>query len=166
MSDEKPPPPEYESGQSALARAQVMTQFTPQAQALGIEITGFEPGRIWGKVPYREELVGDPETGVIAGGVITTLLDQVCGSAAVSGMKSPVPVATIDLRIDYMRPATPGQDIHAEAHCYKLGKSVAFVRAVAYDDTPDNPVAHAVAAFMVNSNAGRKMGANLKPKKS
>lgn len=165
MSDEKPPP-QNQSGEGPLERVQIMTKFTPLAQALGIEITRFEPGRIWGKVPYREDLIGDPETGVIAGGVITTLLDQVCGTAAVSGMRSPVPVATIDLRIDYMRPATPGRDVHAEAHCYKLGKSVAFVRAVAYDDTPDNPVAHAVAAFMVNSNNGRKMGANLRKPKS
>ncbi len=165
MSEEKPPQ-EYQSGESALERVQTMTKFTPLAQALGIEITRFEPSRVWGKVSYRDELVGDPETGVIAGGVITALLDHVCGTAAVSGMRNPVPVATIDLRIDYMRPATPGQDIHAEAHCYKLGKSVAFVRAVAYDDTPDNPVAHVVAAFMINSNNGRKMGANLRKPRS
>ena len=162
MSDEKPPP-QYQSGQSALERVQTMTKFTPQAQALGIELTRFEPGRIWGNVPYREELVGDPETGVIAGGVITTFLDQVCGAAAVSAMASPVPVATIDLRIDYMRPATPGKDIHAEAHCYKLGKSVAFVRAVAFEDSPDNPVANATAAFMIASDGARKMGANTRP---
>ena len=80
-------------------------------------------------------------------------------------MESPTTVATIDLRIDYMRPAEPGRDVLAEAHCYKIGRSVAFVRAVAYDDSPDNPVAHAAAAFMVNSSAGRKVGANVRKKK-
>jgi uncharacterized protein (TIGR00369 family) len=119
---------------------------------------------VWGRVPYREELIGDPETGVIAGGVITTFLDTLCGTAAVAAMEHPTTVATIDLRIDYMRPATPHRDVLAEAHCYKLGRNVAFVRAVAYDDTPDNPIAHVAAAFMVNSSAGRKFGANLRKK--
>jgi uncharacterized protein (TIGR00369 family) len=146
-----PPPPGYQGGQNTLERALTMTKFTPQAHALGIELTRIEPPKVWGRVPYRADLVGDPETGVIAGGVITTLLDQVCGVACVSAMKAPAPVATIDLRIDYMRPAQPGRDVIAEAHCYKLGKSVAFVRAVAYEDTPDNPIAHAAAAFMVNA---------------
>ena len=148
-----------------LQRVRALLQFTPQAKALGMEVTKIEPGRVWGLAPYREELIGDPETGVIAGGVITTFLDTLCGTAAVAAMEHPTTVATIDLRIDYMRPATPRRDVLAEAHCYKLGRSVAFVRAVAYDDTPDNPIAHVAAAFMVNSNNGRKFGANLRKQK-
>lgn len=143
-----------------------MIRFTPQANAIGLEVTQIEPARVWGKVPYRPELVGDPETGVIAGGVLTTFLDTICGTAAVAAMERPTSVATIDLRIDYMRPAEPGRDVLAEAHCYKLGRSVAFVRAVAYEETPDNPIAHVTCAFMVNSSAGRRMYANMRKKKS
>jgi uncharacterized protein (TIGR00369 family) len=65
-------------------------------------------------------------------------------------------VATIDLRIDYMRPAQPGRDVLAEAHCYKIGKNVAFVRATAFEDSADNAIAHATSAFMVNSRARKK----------
>jgi uncharacterized protein (TIGR00369 family) len=155
----------YAAGDDPLERVRAMIQFTPQAKALGMEVTKIEPARVWGRVLYREELIGDPETGVIAGGVITTFLDTLCGTAAVAAMEHPTTVATIDLRIDYMRPATPRQDVLAEAHCYKLGRNVAFVRAVAYDDTPDNPIAHVAAAFMVNSSAGRKFGANVRKKK-
>ncbi|MFT3727642.1 MAG: PaaI family thioesterase [Terricaulis sp.] len=146
-----PPPAGYQTGESTLERALTMSNYTPQAQALGMEITRVEAPKVWGRVRYRADLVGDPDTGVIAGGVITTLLDQVCGVAAVSAMKAPFPVATIDLRIDYMRPAIPGRDVVAEAHCYKLGKSVAFVRAVAYEDSNDNPIAQASGAFMINA---------------
>ena len=163
MSDK---PTSYASSDDPLQRVRAMIQFTPQAKALGMEVTRIEPARVWGLVPYREELIGDPETGVIAGGVITTFLDTLCGTAAVAAMQHPTTVATIDLRIDYMRPATPQKSVLAEEHCYKLGKSVAFVRAVAYDETPDNPIAHVAAAFMVNSNNGRKVGANLRTKKS
>jgi uncharacterized protein (TIGR00369 family) len=157
MSDK---PSSYASGDDPLQRVRAMIQFTPQAKALEMEVTKIEPARVWGRVPYREDLIGDPETGVI-----TTFLDTLCGTAAVAAMEHPTTVATIDLRIDYMRPATPQRDVLAEAHCYKLGRSIAFVRAVAYDDTPDNPIAHVAAAFMVNSNNGRKFGANLRKKK-
>lgn len=147
-----------------LERIAAMMQFTPQARALGVEITLAAPARAWGRIPYRAELVGDPDSGVIAGGVVTTFLDQLCGVAAVTAMSDPSSVATIDLRIDYMRAAEPGRELKAEAHCYKLARHVAFVRASAFEDSPDNPVAHAVATFMVNANAGRKPGDNYKSK--
>jgi uncharacterized protein (TIGR00369 family) len=164
MTDAKPPG--YALGADALERARTMTQFTPQARALGIEVTRLEAARAWGRVPFRPEFVGDPESGVIAGGVLTTFLDHLCGTAAMAAMAEPRTIATIDLRIDYMRPAEPGRDVLAEAHCYKIGRSVAFVRAVAFEDSADNPIAHAASTFMVDSSAGRKFGANLREKKS
>ena len=149
MSDPHPPSDE------ALARVNAMMQFTPQARALGLEVTRIEDGRVWGKAPYRTELVGDAESGVIAGGVVTTFLDQISGVAAVVAQTVPSPVATIDLRIDYMRPAEPGRDLIAEAQCYKLTHHVAFIRAVAYDVDKSDPVAHATATFALTSPTKR-----------
>lgn len=159
-------PPGYGEGDTVLERVRAMLMFTPQARALGVEVTRLERARAWGKAPYKPELVGDPDTGVIAGGVLTTFLDQLCGAAALAAMESPAIIATIDLRIDYMRPAAPGRDILAEAHCYKIGRNVAFVRASAYEDEAANPIANAVAAFMVNSDASRRPGANLRERKA
>lgn len=164
MGSGDPPKGEYGLGHDALERVQAMTRWTPQGRALGIEVTKLEGATVWGRVPYKPELVGDPETGVIAGGVITTFLDQLSGMAAVLAMREPTTVATIDIRIDYMRGAIPGRDVLAEAHCYKIGKNVAFVRAVAYEDSADNPIANAAAAFMLNTQ--QKFGANLREKKS
>ncbi len=166
MSDSKPPAPAGAEGEDPGERIRAMIRFSPQATAIGMEMTRIERGRGWGRTPYRPELVGDPETNVIAGGVITTLLDSICGMAAVSAMEHPSSVATIDLRIDYMRAAEPGRDVLAEAHCYKLGRSIAFVRAVAYEDTPENPIAHVACAFMVNASAGRRIFSNMRKKKS
>jgi uncharacterized protein (TIGR00369 family) len=154
----------YGEGGDVFERVQAMMKWTPQGQALGFEVTKLKGNHVWGRAPYKPELIGDPETGVIAGGVITTFLDQLCGMAAVLAMKAPSMVATIDIRIDYMRAATPGRDVLAEAHCYKIGRNVAFVRAVAFEDDAGNPIAHATATFMVN--ATRKFGANLREKKT
>ncbi len=61
------------------------------------------------------------------------------------------PIATLDLRIDYMKPATPGKDLLARAECYKLTRNVAFVRGVAYHDDPSDPIATSVATFMLSA---------------
>ncbi len=105
------------------------------------------------RVPWREDLVGDPDTGVIAGGVVTALLDHVCGLAVQAGRETPTPTATLDLRIDYLRPAKPRSGVTAEARAYKITHSIAFVRASAYDDDPDDPVATVQAAFALVAGA-------------
>lgn len=144
---------------------QNMNQGSPQAVALKLETVSLDKTGAVLKVPYDEKLIGDPETGVIAGGVVTTLLDHACGQAVHTGLTEFKTIATLDLRIDYMRPAKVGKDIYARAHCYKVTRSVAFVRAVAYDDDPEDPVAAAQAAFMLDSSGGRGFGANLKARK-
>jgi uncharacterized protein (TIGR00369 family) len=142
--------------------AMLMNKGSPHSRALGIETVEIGGGKAKTRLAYREDLIGDPATGVIAGGVVTTLLDHTCGQAVHAGQEVPTSVATLDLRIDYMRRAEPGRDIFVEAHAYKQTHSIAFVRAVAYDRDASDPVATAQAAFMTNSSAGRPPGHNLK----
>ena len=124
-----------------------MAHGVPQAAALGFEFVSMDGGVGVLRAPWREDLVGDPDTQVIAGGVVTSLLDHVCGLAVQAGRAHPTPTATLDLRIDYMRPAKPRSGVTARAECYKYANTIAFVRATAYDDDPDDPVATAQAAF-------------------
>jgi uncharacterized protein (TIGR00369 family) len=141
---------------------QRMIDATPQARALGLETVSMEPATATLRVPYRPDLVGDPDTGVIAGGVVTTLLDHACGQAVFAALMQFTSIATLDLRIDYMRAAEPGLDVYARAHCYKLTRSIAFVRATAYDRDPGDPVATAQAAFMLNTS-GPVQGEAVQP---
>ena len=137
----------------------------PQAKALGLEIVSIGEDQATLKGPYREDLVGDPDTGVIACGVVTTLLDHTCGHAVFVALNAPIPIVTLDLRIDYMRSSEPGKDLFAHAHCYKLTRSVAFVRAQAYEHDPADPVATVQAAFMLNRDGGPKAGSNQPPER-
>jgi uncharacterized protein (TIGR00369 family) len=140
----------------------MMLDVTPWTRALGFSLLSVGDARARVLAPYRADLIGDPETGVIAGGVLSALLDQCCGAAVMAAMTERQSIATLDLRIDYMRGAIPGRDIIAEAHCYKVTRSVAFVRAVAFEDSAEDPVANATAAFMLASDGGRRPGANRK----
>jgi uncharacterized protein (TIGR00369 family) len=132
---------------------QRMTMLVPHAAALGMTLVSLEKGKGVMRTPWREELVGDPETGVIASGVVTALLDHTCGLAINSAGPTPMPIATLDLRIDYMRPARPKMGLTCEAYAYRLTRSIGFVRAEAWDEDRSDPVATAQAAFMLNTRA-------------
>jgi uncharacterized protein (TIGR00369 family) len=122
----------------------------PHAHAIGMELVDVSPGRGVLKQAWREDLVGDAATGVLAGGVVTALLDHVCGLAVEAALTDRAQPATIDLRIDYLRPAEPRRDLFASADCYRLTRSVAFVRASAYEADAGHPVAIAQGTFILN----------------
>ena len=124
--------------------------------ALGFAYEGLDGDRVRLRVPWREDLVGDPDTGVLAGGLVTALLDHVGGLAVWIALDRFEPIATLDLRVDYMRAAEPGRDLIAEARCYRLTRSIAFVRAWAFEAGPEDPVAAAQAAYMLSTADGRE----------
>jgi uncharacterized protein (TIGR00369 family) len=139
-------------------------EVIPHCRELGVHITEFARGEVVLALPYADRLVGDPDTGVIHGGAVTTLLDTACGLAVSFALESLRSHATLDLRIDYMHAAEPGKELFAYGHCYKLTKTVAFVRGVAFQADPDDPIGAASATFMLDSDGGRKPGANLEDK--
>ncbi|NIJ42894.1 uncharacterized protein (TIGR00369 family) [Parvibaculum indicum] len=130
----------------------VLIEHVPQARALGLKVEDGARGQAWLSVPYNEDLVGDIETGVLHGGVITTLLDNACGIAVQLALPERIAIATLDLRIDYMKPATPKLDLMAHTHCYKVTKNIAFVRGAAYHEDENDPIATCVGTFMLAAN--------------
>ncbi len=131
--------------------APMFVEGTPHAKFLGFEFVSVDIGRATLSLPYSKRLVGNKQTGVVHGGVLTALLDQASGLAAVSSFTENMPVATLDLRIDYMRAGTPGKTMIAEAHAYKTTRSIAFVRAIAHDGDKDDPIATSQACFMTTA---------------
>jgi uncharacterized protein (TIGR00369 family) len=86
----------------------------------GLRLDRAAPGEAWSSLPYRPVFVGDTETGVLHGGVVTAMLDESCGMAVQLALDGTRAIATLDLRIDYQKPATPGLDIKAHSVCYRV----------------------------------------------
>lgn len=128
----------------------------PHSRSIGMKFVAVDKGRATLRLPYNPALIGNPKTRVLHGGAITTLLDQTCGLAAIAGFDTLRPVATLNLSIDYMRPAKPGETIIASAHCYKATRNVAFVRGLAHDGDPDDPVAISQATFMATTQSDKR----------
>ena len=129
----------------------LFSDTNPHNKALGLKVLAVARGLASMQLDWRQELVGDPRTRVLAGGPLTTMLDSCCGMAVATMLREPKPVATLDLRIDYARPATPGQPVIAEAECYRITRSVAFTRAFAHQGDPKDPVAAAAGTFMLGT---------------
>lgn len=130
----------------------------PHSRRIGLAVAAVGPHTFTARVDYRDELVGNPVTGHLHGGVLTTLIDQTSGAAAFFSRSPPELVATLDLRIDHLRPAEPGRPVHARAECYHLTRHIAFVRCVAFDRDADDPVATSVSAFMRNGPVPLRFG--------
>jgi uncharacterized protein (TIGR00369 family) len=123
--------------------------MVPYNGALGMQAEEASADGIVVLLPYRPELVGNPETGVLHGGVITALVDSASGMSVFLKRGKPARIATLDLRIDYLKPATPAQDVRARAECYKVTRQVAFVRATAYHADPADPIATSAGTFVI-----------------
>jgi uncharacterized protein (TIGR00369 family) len=142
--------------------AERVATTSPLGRDLGFKLVKLEKARGVVSVEYQEKLIGNPVTRVVHGGVITALLDHASAVAVVAALETPTSIATLDMRIDYMRAAEPGRTIIGDAVCFKITKSVAFVRGTAYHDSIDDPIATVVCTYMLASDGGRKPGANLK----
>ncbi|MDD8023466.1 MAG: PaaI family thioesterase [Paracoccaceae bacterium] len=149
-----PTPPPTDSDASKLELARRFIEAIPHSRALSMRVDAIGGGAATISMPYDLRLVGDPRSGVIHGGAVSALMDTCCGAAVMSHPEAPAGTATIDLRIDYMRAATPGQRITARAECYHITRSVAFVRASAHDEEAGLPVASATGAFTVERPKG------------
>lgn len=119
-------------------------------RALGLDFR--ESGENWAELalPWREELVGVPETGVLASGAIVSLIDTASGTSVWVRMDKFAPILTVDLRLDYLRPAAKGETIVARCECVKVTRRIAFVRGSARGEQDDRPIALSAATFMIN----------------
>ena len=116
--------------------------------AIGIRYDGHGDDWVQLAFDWRQDLVGDPARGILASGPIVTLMDMATSISIWVRTGRLMPQATLDLRVDYLRPATPGRTVFGRGQCYRIARSVAFVRGQAHDGDPDDPIAHVAGTFM------------------
>lgn len=100
------------------------------------------------QLPWREDLLGEEDRHVLASGPIISLLDMASGLSIWTALKSFTPVATLDLRVDYQRPARERSAVIGWVECYRTTRSAAFVRGIAHDGDANDPVATMAGVFM------------------
>ena len=124
-------------------------QLVPHQRALGFSVVAGtrSPGSATVKLPWNPRLVGNPETQVLHGGCITTLLDAASGISVQLALDEPQSIATLDLRIDFLSTAPAHRDVFARAECYRVTRTIAFVRGAAWTDDEAAPFATATATF-------------------
>ncbi len=119
-------------------------------RALGLDYRASGERWIELSLPWREELVGVTESGILASGALVSLVDTAGGAAVWMALDRYQPIVTIDLRLDYLRPAVKHETVIARCECFKLTRSIAFVRGVAHGGDEERPIAFATGTFMLN----------------
>ena len=126
-----------------------MGDHIPHTRMLGVSLESIEGEELTLRLPYNEQLVGDPETGILHGGALTMLLDQTLGLSAIcSDSVKPAVTPTLDLRIDHLGVAPAGRDIFATARVYRATRRVLFVEGFAWCESRDKPIARATGSWV------------------
>ncbi len=120
----------------------------PHCEALGLQLHARNGSKVTLALPFKPELVGDPFSRALHSGVVTTLADMAGAMAIFARLNGRESVATLDLRLDYLRPALPDNPLYCQSECYRLTKQIAFTHSSVYQNDPEKPVAHAVATYM------------------
>jgi uncharacterized protein (TIGR00369 family) len=144
------------TGNDRLAWAQAIISGIPYAVASGMTLTDIGPGRASLLLPARHTWTGDAERKLIHPGCLSVLADTACGVAVGCAMEQIEPYATLDLRMDYLRPPVAETDLICHAECHRLSRSVAFVRGELVQPGQSEPVATVYATFMRATAATRR----------
>jgi uncharacterized protein (TIGR00369 family) len=123
-------------------------EHMPFTDLLGIELVAAADGHAEATVEMREKLASVPGGGVAHGGVTSALADTVGGAAVMSLANGVTP--TIDIRVDYLAPAT--DDLVAEATVIREGGNVAVTDIDIYD-ADDHHVATARGVYKTSGDS-------------
>ncbi len=128
---------------------EVMEELIPFNRWLGIQLVQVDPGKAELVIPFKEAFIGDPRVQRLHGGVIATLLDVTGGAAAMTTLTSRQDqIATVDLRVDYLRPARP-QEVYARAEVVYNGDRIVFTHTVAFQEPEETLIAEARGVYHV-----------------
>lgn len=144
---------------SIETRAKRFLATLRHCQVLGLTVDCASEDSVTMRLPYAQQIVGNPVLGTVHGGSLTTLMDTACGTAVFSILPDFELCPTLDLRMDYMKAATPGLDLVAVAKATRIASSVVFTECEVYQEEGGelgDLIAKCAATFM-------RIGANMTP---
>ncbi|MGM0535777.1 MAG: PaaI family thioesterase [Pseudomonadota bacterium] len=136
--------PSDDDWRRALAR---FVTVIPHTRELGLEVLDVTPEVTTMRLPWCDDLCGDTARGLVHGGVLTMLLDTVCGSSVLPALPAPEVCPTLDLRVDHFRPGVAGQAIFAEARVVRVTESVVFTEGTLWQEA-GRPLARGIGNFV------------------
>jgi uncharacterized protein (TIGR00369 family) len=114
----------------------IIEEVIPFNRLLGLQLVTAEDGKATARFDFRDELVGNPITRVLHGGVIAAVLDVIGASAVMSTFTEEAPLygmGTVDLRVDYLRPGS-GAHFVATGTVMRPGRILAAARSELHND--------------------------------
>lgn len=121
----------------------------PLFNSFRVETKLMENGQAQMSMPYSTNL--SDRHGALHRGALVTLLDTTCGLAIFSALGSLKPIATIDLRVDFLRRIPKGAGLRAVVNCVATTATVAYISGLGYADGSDEPIAMAVGSFAIDT---------------
>jgi uncharacterized protein (TIGR00369 family) len=104
-------------------------------------------------LPAQDFIAGDPAGQFFFPGVMFSLADSACGLAVFRSLGRFAPIATLDMRVDHLAPATMDADLIAVAECYRLTTPIAFARCELLSGPQRRLVAIAMGTFVLSSSS-------------
>ena len=141
-------PEPFPADMTPAAMAERLVEVIEHCRRLGLRVVDAREGCLTLELPYSADIVGNPETGIIHGGALTTLMDSCCGFAVPLTLGRLAVCPTLDLRIDYMTAAAPHRPVFGRAEVYRVTDHVVFARGIAFQQPGEQIIAHCVATFM------------------
>ena len=136
--------------------ARLFAQHMPHGRDIGMRLEDLAAdGKTRMSLPAQAFLAGDAGASFFFPGVMFSLADSACGLAVFRALGRFVPIATLDMRIDHLAPATMDADLIAVAECYRLTKPVAFARCELLSGPQRRVAAIAVGTFMLSSSSAK-----------
>lgn len=107
------------------------------------------------RMPFNPDFCIDEEATLLHGGVLTALLDSAFGLANFLAIDDVQTMATLDLRVDYLRPARSRADVMVFADCYRQTRHIAFGSGkIWFDSGNKEEVARGAATFALTRGSG------------
>ena len=119
----------------------------PYARSLGVEVRDDGDGPV-SVLPFSEAIVGNPMLPAIHGGVTGAFLETAAIFTLLAGVETTTVPKTVNITIDFLRSGRPA-DVYARGTITRLGRRVASVRAEAWQERRDDPIAHASLHFLL-----------------